>query len=49
MLRAGHVTSSAEERDARQTAEGGYDIEHEVWDLALADQVKEVMSVTARG
>ena len=29
-----------EERDARRTAEGGYDVEHEVWDLATADQVR---------
>jgi RNA polymerase sigma-70 factor, ECF subfamily len=44
MLRADTSRRQREERDARQTAEGGYDIEHEVWDLALADQVKEVMS-----
>jgi RNA polymerase sigma-70 factor (ECF subfamily) len=29
-----------EDRDAQMTAEGGYDIEHEVWDLAVADHVK---------
>jgi RNA polymerase sigma-70 factor (ECF subfamily) len=44
MLRSDTSRRQREERDARQTAEGGYDIEHEVWDLALADQVKEVMS-----
>jgi RNA polymerase sigma-70 factor (ECF subfamily) len=34
-----------EERDARMTADGDYDIEHEVWDLSLADRVKEAMNV----
>jgi RNA polymerase sigma-70 factor (ECF subfamily) len=44
LLRADVSRRQREERDARQTAESGYDIEHEVWDLALADQVKEAMS-----
>jgi len=44
LLRADTSRRHREERDARQTAEGGYDIEHEVWDLALADQVKQVMA-----
>ena len=48
MVRADTSRRQREERDARQTAESGYDIEHEVWDLALADQVKEVIVVTAR-
>jgi RNA polymerase sigma-70 factor (ECF subfamily) len=43
-LRSDTSRRQREERDARQTAEGGYDIEHEVWDLAVADQVKEAMS-----
>jgi RNA polymerase sigma-70 factor (ECF subfamily) len=44
MLRSDTSRRQREERDARQTAEGGYDIEHEVWDLALAGQVKDVMA-----
>jgi RNA polymerase sigma-70 factor, ECF subfamily len=44
LLRSDTSRRQREERDARQTAEGGYDIEHEVWDLALAGQVKEVMA-----
>ena len=32
-----------EEREARQTAEAGYDVEHEVWDLAVADRVKSAL------
>ena len=34
-----------EDRDARQTAESGYDIEREVWDLTVAAQVKEAVAV----
>ena len=33
-----------EEKDARSTAEAGYDIEHEVWDLAVADHVKDAVA-----
>jgi RNA polymerase sigma-70 factor (ECF subfamily) len=29
-----------EEREARATAESGYDVEHEVWDLAVAERVR---------
>ncbi len=32
-----------EERDARRQGDGGYDIEHEVWDLAVAEQVQQAM------
>jgi RNA polymerase sigma-70 factor (ECF subfamily) len=44
MVRADTSRRQREERDARQTAEGGYDIEHEVWDMAVADQVRQAMS-----
>jgi RNA polymerase sigma-70 factor (ECF subfamily) len=44
VLRADTSRRQREVRDARSTAEAGYDIEHEVWDLALADQVREVMA-----
>jgi len=40
LLRSEGSRRRREEVDARQTAESGYDIEHEVWDLDLADQVK---------
>ena len=33
-----------EEREARETAEGGYDIAHEVVDLAVADRVKQALA-----
>lgn len=45
LLRSDTSRRRREERDARQTAEGGYDIEHEVWDLSVADQVREAMAV----
>ena len=45
LLRSNISRRRREEREARQTAEGGYDLEHEVWDLAVADQVKQVVAV----
>jgi RNA polymerase sigma-70 factor (ECF subfamily) len=45
MLRADTSRRRREEREARETAEGGYDIEHEVWDVAVAERVKEAVSV----
>ena len=43
LLRSEGARRTREERDARRTAEGGYDVEHEVWDLATADQVRQSM------
>lgn len=40
LLRSEIARRRREERDLRETAEGGYDVEHEVWDLAVADHVK---------
>jgi RNA polymerase sigma-70 factor, ECF subfamily len=45
MLRSETSRRRREERDARSTAEAGYDIESEVMDLSVADQVNEVMAV----
>jgi RNA polymerase sigma-70 factor (ECF subfamily) len=33
-----------EETDNARTAKAGYDVEHEVWDIAMAEQVKGAMS-----
>jgi RNA polymerase sigma-70 factor (ECF subfamily) len=44
VLRSDSSRRRREERDARRTAEAGYDIEHEVWDLAVAEQVKGAMA-----
>lgn len=38
-----------EERYARLTAESGYDVEHEVWDLALAEQVRSALGTLSVG
>jgi RNA polymerase sigma-70 factor (ECF subfamily) len=40
LLRSESSRRRREETDARKTAEAGYDLEHEVWDLAVADRVK---------
>ena len=44
LLRSDVSRRRREEKDARGTAEAGYDIEHEVWDLAVADHVKEAIA-----
>jgi RNA polymerase sigma-70 factor (ECF subfamily) len=44
VLRSDTSRRRREERDARRTAEAGYDIEHEVLDLAVAEQVKGAMA-----
>jgi RNA polymerase sigma-70 factor (ECF subfamily) len=40
MLRSETARKGREEREHRTRAEAGYDLEHEVWDLAVADQVR---------
>jgi RNA polymerase sigma-70 factor (ECF subfamily) len=43
LLRSEGSRRLREERDARRTAEAGYDLEHEVWDMAAADQVRRAV------
>lgn len=43
LLRSESSRRVREERDARRQAESGYDLEREVWDLAVADHVKEAL------
>jgi RNA polymerase sigma-70 factor (ECF subfamily) len=43
LLRSETSRRAREERDARRTAEGGYDLEHEVVDLSVAERVKEAL------
>ncbi len=38
-VRSSNSRRLREARDATRTAEGAYDMQHEVWDLAVADQV----------
>jgi RNA polymerase sigma-70 factor (ECF subfamily) len=45
LLRADSSRRRREEREARETAEAGYDIDHQVWDLAIAEHVKDALSV----
>jgi RNA polymerase sigma-70 factor (ECF subfamily) len=43
LLRSESSRRLREERDARRTAEKGYDLEHEVVDLTVAERVKEAL------
>ncbi len=45
LLRSESSRRRREESEARKTATSGYDIEHEVWDLTVADKVKEAVAV----
>jgi RNA polymerase sigma-70 factor (ECF subfamily) len=44
LLRSETSRKRREERDLRETAEGGYDVEHEVWDLAVAEHVQSAIT-----
>jgi RNA polymerase sigma-70 factor (ECF subfamily) len=44
LVRAESARRSREERDARRTAESGYDLEREVEDLALAEHVRNALN-----
>jgi RNA polymerase sigma-70 factor (ECF subfamily) len=44
VIRAEASRRSREERDARLTAETGYDLEREVWDLTQAEHVRAALS-----
>jgi RNA polymerase sigma-70 factor (ECF subfamily) len=40
LLRSEGARKRREEKELRRAAEGGYDLEHEVWDLTVAERVK---------
>ena len=42
-VRSSSSRRAREARDALRTAEASYDMQHEVWDLAVADQVAQAM------
>ncbi len=44
LLRSESSRRRREERDLRRTAESGYDLEREVWDLTVADHVREAIA-----
>jgi RNA polymerase sigma-70 factor (ECF subfamily) len=45
LLRSDSSRRNRETREARAAATAGYDIEHEVWDLAVADRVRQAIAV----
>lgn len=49
LIRSESARRGREEREARQQAERGYDLEHEVWDLVLAEQVREALGALPEG
>ena len=49
VIRADAARRRREEREAQEHALGGYDIAHEVWDLALAEHVRAALDVLQPG
>ena len=49
LLRSETARRRREEKDLRRTAEGGYDLEREVWDLSLADHVRDALGKLPEG
>jgi RNA polymerase sigma-70 factor (ECF subfamily) len=43
LVRSEQSRRNREEKEHRQRAEAGYDLEHEVWDLAVAEHVREAL------
>lgn len=44
LIRSEESRKAREARDHREQAEAGYDLEHEVWDLAVAEHVRDALS-----
>lgn len=49
LLRSETARRIREERDVRRTAEAGYDIEHEVVDLSVAERIKDALTTLPEG
>lgn len=49
LLRSETSRRRREEKDLRRTAEAGYDLEREVWDLTVADSVREAIAKLPEG
>jgi RNA polymerase sigma-70 factor (ECF subfamily) len=49
LLRSESSRRAREERDARRTAEGGYDLEREVLDLSVAERLKGALALLPEG
>jgi RNA polymerase sigma-70 factor (ECF subfamily) len=49
LVRAESARRARETRDAQRTAESGYDLEREVWDLTLAEHVRDALGDLSPG
>lgn len=49
MIRSETSRRTREDKEARLTAGAGYDLEHEAWDVAVGDQVREALTTLADG
>ncbi|MEO7556360.1 MAG: sigma-70 family RNA polymerase sigma factor [Acidimicrobiales bacterium] len=49
LMRSEGARRRREEKDMRRTAEAAYDVEHEVWDLAVADKLKVAVLALPEG
>jgi RNA polymerase sigma-70 factor (ECF subfamily) len=49
LLRSDQARRRREERDLRRTAEAGYDVEHEVWDLTVAERMRDALAALPEG
>jgi RNA polymerase sigma-70 factor (ECF subfamily) len=49
LIRSDVSRRAREEREVREQASGGYDIAHEVWDMALAGHVRDALKVLSDG
>ncbi|MEY2462957.1 MAG: polymerase sigma-70 factor, subfamily [Acidimicrobiaceae bacterium] len=49
VLRSDSSRRRREQRDAQRTAEAGYDLEHEVWDLSVAEHVRTAVRALPKG
>jgi len=45
LIRSESARRRREEREVREQADGGYDVAHEVWDMALAEHVRAALDV----
>lgn len=43
LIRSESARRRREEREVREQADGGYDVAHEVWDMALAEHVRDAL------
>ena len=49
LIRSESSRRAREEREERKRAEAGYDLEHEVWDIVVADHVREALELLPEG